>query len=230
MKPSYKSSTFWLSALAVVLGALQVQGYLTMPGVPPVVGTIVGGLLSILGLLGYTTSRTILSHQDSAEAHALQMAASLAVVVPDAGAAKTDPAVKPATGVATGVASAAKGILLFLLASSLMSCAHYQVHSLYQGRAGVQELTATTPLAPLASDAQCQSWHNQDQLLSGAELVIGFLGGGSGLSTVIPSTSGGKEALAITSVVFGAATLALGVVDTLVKNEFSQSCALTAVP
>lgn len=54
-KPGWKTSEFWLSTGAVVLGAVASSGLL-VPASP--VAVAVGLLTSVLGALGYTASRT----------------------------------------------------------------------------------------------------------------------------------------------------------------------------
>lgn len=57
MKPGYKTTEFWLSLLAILLGAAMASGAVPEGGL---VAQIVGGALSLLGSLGYTSSRTSL--------------------------------------------------------------------------------------------------------------------------------------------------------------------------
>jgi hypothetical protein len=53
-KPGYKTTEFWLSLLVVVLGAVMASGALPEGSV---VGQIIGGIMAILGQLGYTAAR-----------------------------------------------------------------------------------------------------------------------------------------------------------------------------
>ena len=55
MKPGYKTTEFWLSLLAFVLGALLTSGAFEAGGLA---AKIIGGAMSILAALGYTASRT----------------------------------------------------------------------------------------------------------------------------------------------------------------------------
>lgn len=55
MTPGYKTTEFWLSLIAVVLGAVLTSGALPQGGIA---SQIVGGAMAVLGALGYTASRT----------------------------------------------------------------------------------------------------------------------------------------------------------------------------
>jgi len=61
MKPGYKTTEFWLSLLAVLLGAAMASGLVPEGGT---VSQVIGGALSLLGGLGYTSSRTALKKSD----------------------------------------------------------------------------------------------------------------------------------------------------------------------
>ena len=54
-KPGYKSTEFYLSSLALILGIVLASGALPEGGMAT---QIVGGVLSLLATLGYTASRT----------------------------------------------------------------------------------------------------------------------------------------------------------------------------
>ena len=55
MKPGYKTTEFWLTALAMLLGALMASGLLAEGSMP----LQVAGMVSVvLAKLGYTSSRT----------------------------------------------------------------------------------------------------------------------------------------------------------------------------
>jgi len=54
-KPGFKTTEFWLSTIAVVLGIVLASGAVTDGGI---VAQIVGGVLSVLSSLGYTAART----------------------------------------------------------------------------------------------------------------------------------------------------------------------------
>ena len=56
-KPGWKTTEFWMSFAAVVLGALGASGMLAIDSLW---AKIVGGALSVLAALGYTASRTFL--------------------------------------------------------------------------------------------------------------------------------------------------------------------------
>lgn len=55
MTPGYKTTEFWLSLLVVILGAVAASGVLPQGGLA---AQVVGGIMSVLGALGYTSSRT----------------------------------------------------------------------------------------------------------------------------------------------------------------------------
>jgi hypothetical protein len=54
-KPGYKSTEFWLSSAATVLGIALASGAVPEGGMA---GQIIGGVLALLANLGYTASRT----------------------------------------------------------------------------------------------------------------------------------------------------------------------------
>jgi hypothetical protein len=54
MTPGYKTTEFWLSLIAVIAGFIAASGALPQGGLA---AQIVGGVVSVLGLLGYTASR-----------------------------------------------------------------------------------------------------------------------------------------------------------------------------
>jgi len=54
-KAGYKTTEFWLSAIAAILGIVLASGAIPDGGTA---GQIIGGALSLLGTLGYTASRT----------------------------------------------------------------------------------------------------------------------------------------------------------------------------
>ena len=55
VKPGYKSTEFWLSSIATILGIVLASGAVPEGGM---VGQIIGGALALLANLGYTASRT----------------------------------------------------------------------------------------------------------------------------------------------------------------------------
>ena len=57
-KPGYKTTEFWLSFIAVVMGFVMTSGVLENAGDDSVVAKIVGGVIAVLAALGYTTNRT----------------------------------------------------------------------------------------------------------------------------------------------------------------------------
>ena len=54
-KPGWKTSEFWLSLIAVICGALVAGDVVTESST---IGKAVGAVISVLGALGYTASRT----------------------------------------------------------------------------------------------------------------------------------------------------------------------------
>ncbi len=59
-KPGFKTTEFWLSSIAMVLGVVLASGAIPEGGMA---GQIVGGVLSVLASLGYTASRTQVKKQ-----------------------------------------------------------------------------------------------------------------------------------------------------------------------
>jgi len=59
-KPGFKTTEFWLSSLAMILGVVLASGAIPEGGMA---GQIVGGVLSVLASLGYTASRTQVKKQ-----------------------------------------------------------------------------------------------------------------------------------------------------------------------
>ncbi len=57
MKPGYKTTEFWLSLLATVMGFLLASGVLDGMDPESWVMRIVGGVIAVLASLGYTASR-----------------------------------------------------------------------------------------------------------------------------------------------------------------------------
>ena len=54
MTPGYKTTEFWLSFVAMLLGVLMTSGAVAQGSMA---AQIVGGVLSVLSVLGYTKSR-----------------------------------------------------------------------------------------------------------------------------------------------------------------------------
>lgn len=63
MTPGYKTTEFWLSLIVVILGSVAASGVLPQGGLA---AQIVGGVMSVLGALGYTASRTQVKVADAA--------------------------------------------------------------------------------------------------------------------------------------------------------------------
>lgn len=56
-KPGYKTTEFWLSLLATLLGFLLASGVMDSVGEESWVARLVGGLVAVLASLGYSASR-----------------------------------------------------------------------------------------------------------------------------------------------------------------------------
>lgn len=54
-KPGYKTTEFWLSSVATILGLAMASGAIADGGT---VAQIVGGVVALLAGMGYTASRT----------------------------------------------------------------------------------------------------------------------------------------------------------------------------
>tara|TARA_R100000656_G_C3846231_1_gene106368 strand:- start:18 stop:224 length:207 start_codon:yes stop_codon:yes gene_type:complete len=54
-KPGWKTTEFWLSLISVICGALVAGDVVTESST---IGKAVGAVISVLGALGYTASRT----------------------------------------------------------------------------------------------------------------------------------------------------------------------------
>ena len=59
IKPGWKTTEFWLTAVAEIVGLLLVSGAVSEVGDGPW-PKIIGGAIAILGALGYTVQRRIL--------------------------------------------------------------------------------------------------------------------------------------------------------------------------
>lgn len=55
IKPGYKTTEFWLSTVATIIGLVLASGSVPEAGI---VGQVLGGVAGILAQLGYTSSRT----------------------------------------------------------------------------------------------------------------------------------------------------------------------------
>jgi hypothetical protein len=66
-KPGYKTTEFWLSVLACLLGLLMASGAI---GDATMAAQIIGGVLALLSQLGYTASRTKVKETAAAPAAA----------------------------------------------------------------------------------------------------------------------------------------------------------------
>jgi len=63
MTPGYKTTEFWLSTLAILLGAVMSSGIFTDE--TSLAARIVGGVLAALATLGYTAARAKVKAADS---------------------------------------------------------------------------------------------------------------------------------------------------------------------
>lgn len=64
MKPGYKTTEFWLSTLALLVGAVMVSGVLDSLDESNWVVRVVGGVVAVLAALGYDASRTKIKTED----------------------------------------------------------------------------------------------------------------------------------------------------------------------
>ena len=59
VKPGFKTTEFWLSAAATLVGLAIASGIVPTSGTwPQIVGLVTG----VLGAMGYTVSRTVIKH------------------------------------------------------------------------------------------------------------------------------------------------------------------------
>lgn len=72
MKTGYKTTEFWLSLLAMLLGTLMSSGLLAAGGLA---AQIIGGAMGLLGALGYTASRTSVKNKEAAKTIAKHLSA-----------------------------------------------------------------------------------------------------------------------------------------------------------
>jgi acid phosphatase family membrane protein YuiD len=64
MKSGLKTTEFWFSAIAAILGVVMASGALPEGGVA---AQIIGGVMAILGQLGYTAARAKVKVESGAE-------------------------------------------------------------------------------------------------------------------------------------------------------------------
>lgn len=57
MKPGYKTSEFWLSTIATIVGLVMASGILDTVAETHWSVRVVGGVVAVLAALGYTSSR-----------------------------------------------------------------------------------------------------------------------------------------------------------------------------
>lgn len=74
VKPGYKTTEFWLSLAALLLGAITASGLIPLTGP---VAQVVGLLVGLLSALGYTVQRGLVKATDAkanaiVEAHEIQ--------------------------------------------------------------------------------------------------------------------------------------------------------------
>ncbi|MAH48734.1 hypothetical protein CMI37_23105 [Candidatus Pacearchaeota archaeon] len=61
VKPGYKTTEFWLISIAEIVGLLLASGAITEVGEGPI-PRIIGGVIAILGALGYAVNRNKLKN------------------------------------------------------------------------------------------------------------------------------------------------------------------------
>ena len=76
MKPGWKTSEFWLSFVAVLIGAVFASGMLDALPADSAVLKIVGLISSVLGALGYTAARGFVKGKDSVGAALIEASKS----------------------------------------------------------------------------------------------------------------------------------------------------------
>lgn len=64
MRAGAKTSEFWLSLSAVILGALTTGGTFDHPDMPVWIGKVVGLAVSVLSAIGYTAARGIVKSNE----------------------------------------------------------------------------------------------------------------------------------------------------------------------
>lgn len=57
VKPGYKTTEFWLSAIATLFGIALSSGAINTTDETSMVSKIVGGIIAVLAALGYTAAR-----------------------------------------------------------------------------------------------------------------------------------------------------------------------------
>lgn len=73
MKPGYKSTEFWLSLGAALVGALLASGVFESDGIT---AKIIGGASAVLAALGYTAGRAFVKSADATAGAAKEIAAA----------------------------------------------------------------------------------------------------------------------------------------------------------
>ena len=63
-KPGYKTTEFWLSLLATLLGFLLASGVMDGVAEDSWIAKVVGGLVAVLATLGYSASRAKVKGSD----------------------------------------------------------------------------------------------------------------------------------------------------------------------
>lgn len=64
-KPGYKTTEFWLSLATILVGAVMASGVLDSLGTEHWLVKVVGIVMSVLGALGYSTSRAFVKNSDN---------------------------------------------------------------------------------------------------------------------------------------------------------------------
>ena len=63
-KPGYKTTEFWLSAVATLIGIVLASGAMDTVAADSWVTKVVGGVVAVLAALGYTASRAKVKAKD----------------------------------------------------------------------------------------------------------------------------------------------------------------------
>jgi hypothetical protein len=75
-KPGYKTSEFWLSLAAMIIGALMASGVFDSLGSDHWLVKVIGIAASVLGALGYTAARAITKGAEARSAAVASMVAA----------------------------------------------------------------------------------------------------------------------------------------------------------
>jgi len=66
-KPGYKTTEFWLSTLATIIGMVMASGVMDAAGEDSWITKLIGGAVAVLSALGYSASRAKVKAADEAK-------------------------------------------------------------------------------------------------------------------------------------------------------------------